>query len=91
MFQRFGNLENHVSTEKCTTTLEKHTLLDLAKMGYKSSLEDNAGVIPTLKASKAGHEGRNASPLAEDWVFEHPTRHTVSARRKNITFCPNLK
>jgi hypothetical protein len=54
-------------------------------------LEDGAGVIPTLQASKAGHECRNASPLAEDWVFEHPTRHTVSARRKNITFCPNLK
>ena len=69
MFQRLGNLENHLSTDKCTQTLEKHTLLDLAKMGYKSSLEDGAGVIPTLQASKAGHEGRNASPLAEGWAL----------------------
>ena len=62
MFQRLGNLENHLSTDKCTQTLEKHTLLDLAKMGYKSSLEDGAGVIPTL-------QGRNASPLAEGWAL----------------------
>ncbi|CAB4002468.1 Retrovirus-related Pol poly from transposon 412 [Paramuricea clavata] len=69
MFQRLGNLENHLSTDKRTQTLEKDTLLDLAKMGYKSSLEDGAGVKPTLQASKAGHEGRNASPLAECWAL----------------------
>ena len=37
-FQR--SLEKHLSLEKCIKSLEKRSLLDLAKLGYKSRLEE---------------------------------------------------
>ena len=68
VFQRLGNLENHLTSDKCTRALEKHTLLDLAKMGYKSSLEEGVGVVPTLQASKS-LEKSSTSRLAEGWAL----------------------
>ena len=38
VFQR--SLEKHLSLEKCIKSLEKRSLLDLAKLGYKSRLEE---------------------------------------------------
>ena len=40
VFQRLSSLEKHLSLEKCTKSLEKRSLLDLAKLGYKSRLEE---------------------------------------------------
>ena len=33
VFQRLSSLEKHLSLEKCTESLEKRSLLDLAKLG----------------------------------------------------------
>ena len=49
VFQRHSALEKHLSSEKCTKSLEKRSLLDLAKIAYKSALEDGVGTIPTLQ------------------------------------------
>ena len=48
VFQRVSALEKHLSLEKCTQSLERHTFLDLAKMGCKSALEEGAGALPTI-------------------------------------------
>ena len=45
VFQRLSSLEKHLSLEKCTQSLEKRSLLDLAKLGYKAQLEEGAGHI----------------------------------------------
>ena len=51
IFQRVSALEKHLSLEKCSRSPERHTVIDLAKMGYKSALEEGVGVLPTLKTS----------------------------------------
>lgn len=83
VFLRLGNLERHLAADKCTRVLEKHTLLDLAKMGYKTALEEGVGIIPTLKASNGGVADRNANPLSEGWAL----RSTKKAYR----FSPKQK
>ncbi|RMX52493.1 hypothetical protein pdam_00025781, partial [Pocillopora damicornis] len=40
VFQRLSSLEKHLSLEKRTKSLEKRSLLDLAKLDYKSRLEE---------------------------------------------------
>ena len=40
VFQRLSSLEKHLSLEKCPKSLEKRSLLDLAKLGYKSRSEE---------------------------------------------------
>ena len=44
VFQRLSSLEKHLSLEKCTQALEKRTLLDLAKLGYKSLFRGRRGM-----------------------------------------------
>ena len=39
VFQRLSALERHLSLEKCTQSLERLSVMDLAKMGYKFRLE----------------------------------------------------
>lgn len=43
IFPRVSALEKHLSLEKCTQSPERHTVIDLAKMGYKSALEEGVG------------------------------------------------
>lgn len=50
VFQRHLALEKHLSLKKCTRSLQKHSLMDLAKIGYKSYLEEGAGKLPSLQA-----------------------------------------
>lgn len=54
VFQRLSALERHLSLEKCTQSLERHSVMDLAKMGYKSCFEQGVDTLPTLKAT-IGH------------------------------------
>ena len=49
VFQRHSVLEKHLSSDKCTKSLEKRSLVDLAKIAYKSALEEDVGTIPTLQ------------------------------------------
>jgi len=48
VFQRLHALDNHLSIGQCTKSLEKYSLFDLAKIRYKSALEEGVGVIPVL-------------------------------------------
>jgi len=52
IFQQVSALQNHLSLEKCTRSPGRHTVTDLAKMGYKSALEEGVGVLPTLKPQR---------------------------------------
>ena len=50
VFQRFSSLERHLSSERCSKSLERQSLLDLAKTKYASRLEEGVGKMPTLKS-----------------------------------------
>ena len=43
VFQYHSSLEKHLSLEKCTLSFERQTLLDHAKLGYKSRLDEGIG------------------------------------------------
>lgn len=55
VFRRFSALESHLSLEKCTQSLERHSVMDLAKIGYKSRLEQGVSALPTLEVT-TGHQ-----------------------------------
>ena len=57
VFQRVSALEKHLSVEKCPRSPEKYSLMDLAKMGYKTHLEEGVGILPSLKAPVGHQEG----------------------------------
>jgi len=50
VFHRFSSLERHLSFERCSKSLERQSLLDLAKTQYASRLEEGVGKMPTLKS-----------------------------------------
>ena len=66
VFQRLSALEKHLSLEKCCKSLERHSLMDLAKMGYKSYLEQGVGTLPSLRASTRQQEIPEL-PFKEGW------------------------
>ena len=67
VFQRHLALAKHLSTEKCISSLEKHTLLDLAKLGYQQILEEGIDVMPTIRAiSMVNKQG--TAILTEGWA-----------------------
>ena len=69
VFQRHSSLEKHLSVETCTKTLEKHTLLDLAKLKYASILKESASSIPNI--DPVSRKGSNvASPFSDEgWAL----------------------
>ena len=56
VFQRLSTLQKHLSLEKCSKSLKRHSLMDLAKMGYQSYLEEGVGTSPSLRASTRQQE-----------------------------------
>lgn len=83
VFQRLSALEKHMSLEKCRKSLENHSLLDLAKIGYKSCLEEGVGTLPTLKPSLTEETGSSPSTVKEGW--------SLRASKKNYRFSENQK
>ena len=72
VFHRHSALAKHLSAEKSIRSLEKHTLLDLAKLGYQQVLEEGVGVVPTLRAiSMVNKQG--TAILTERWALR-PTK-----------------
>ncbi len=69
VFQRFSALEKHLSLEKYTKSSEKRSLFDLAKIGYKSALEEGVGIIPTLKAV-SGIDRQTDQCNEEGWALK---------------------
>ena len=58
VFQRLSALEKHLSLEKCSKVPEKHSLMDLAKIAYKSYLEEGVGKLPSLQAPVRREDSR---------------------------------
>lgn len=69
VFQTYSALEKHLTSEKCTKSLEKRSLLDLAKIAYKSPLEEGVGTIPTLQPVP-GRERRTDCSNKEGWALK---------------------
>lgn len=81
VFLRHASLEKHLSLEKCTRSLERHSLLDLAKLGYQSRLEAGVGTIPTLSSNIT--EQSNVNTTNEGWALR--------ANKKSYRFSYNQK
>ena len=73
-FPRHSALAKHLSTEKCVRSLEKHTPLDLAKLGYQQILEEDVGVVPTLTAISTINK-QGTAILTEGWALR-PNKRT---------------
>ena len=81
VFQRLSALEKHFSLEKCTQSLERHSLMDLAKMGYKTCLEEGVGVLPAIQAP-IRHQEASLIPK-EGWA--------IRAAKKSYRFSDKQK
>ena len=57
VFQRVSALEKHLSVEKRSRSPEKYFLMDLAKIRYKTHLEECVAILPSLKAPVGHQEG----------------------------------
>ena len=69
VLQRLSSLEKHLSLEQCVKYLEKRTLLDLAKLGYKSRLEEGVGSISIPASATMPKKTANVS-LEEGWALK---------------------
>lgn len=70
VFQRFSSLERHLSFERCSKSLERQSLLDLAKTQYASRLEEGVGKMPTLTSREPLDSGETVSNVEEGWALK---------------------
>ena len=68
VFQKLSNLERHLSVEKCSRSLERLSLLDLAKTEYAAVLQEGVSTMPTLEPTST-HSLASASPK-EGWALK---------------------
>lgn len=87
VFQRISSLERHLSLEKCTTSLERLPLLDLAKTEYASILREGVAPIPTLlsiatrtSVSSAAQEGWALREAKKAYRFNEKQRSYLEAK-----------
>ena len=69
VFQRHAALENHLSFERCTKSVERANLLDYAKAEYAARLSEGVGKIPVLSAT-AMTTTSTVAPLSEGWALK---------------------
>lgn len=70
VFQRFSSLERHLSFERCSKSLERQTLLDIAKTQYAFLLEEGVGKMPTLKSRELHVTDVSISKAEEGWALK---------------------
>ena len=70
IFQRLSSLEKHLSLERCTRSLEKRTMLDLAKLGYKYRLEEGVAHISITAAVTVSTETATDQCIREGWALK---------------------
>jgi len=70
IFHRLGNLERHLSLEKCERVEERRSLMDLAKLEYAKLLEEGVGTIPTLSATTTSDGMPTHRKLDEGWSLK---------------------
>lgn len=68
--QRFSSLELHLSFERCSKSLERQTLLDIAKTQYTFLLEEGVGKMPTLKSRELHVTDVSISKAEEGWALK---------------------
>ena len=71
VFQRLSSLEKHLSLERCTRSLEKRTLFDLAILGYKSRLEEGVACISIPAAVTVPKETASDQCIREGWALKY--------------------
>ena len=69
VFQRHSSLEKHLSLETCTKTLERHTLLDMAKVRYASILKESASAIPNIDPVSSKGSNVASAFSVEGWAL----------------------
>ena len=87
VFQRLSSLERHLSFEKCSKSLERQSLLDLAKTQYATYLMEGVGVMPTLKSREHVITSEKRLNIKEGWAL----KETRKAYRFNDTQRPYLE
>lgn len=85
VFQRLSSLEKHLSLERCTRSLEKWTLLDLAKLGYKSRLEEGVACISITAAVTVPKETAADRASMKAGLSSVPKRPIVSTINRKPT------
>jgi len=81
VFQRCSSLERHLSLERCATSLERQSLLDLAKTQYAARLQEGVGITPALKSQEPSESADAVSKVEEGWAL----KETKKAYRFNDT------
>ena len=76
-----SSLERHLSFEKCSKSLERQPLLDLAKTQYAAYLMEGVGVMPTLKSREHVITSETRFNIKEGWAL----KETRKAYRFNDT------
>ena len=87
VFQRISSLERHLWFEKYTTSLERLSLLDLAKTEYASILCEGITPMPTLPSmatrtgiSSAAQEGWALRETKKAYCFNEKQRRYLEAK-----------
>jgi len=87
-YQRYANLEKHLSFGKCRLMPEKQTLLDRAKIGYHELLHEG-GHVPSSQATTT--ESGEISAFLEGWALKKVKKEvTIPVSIKLGPFFTNL-
>ena len=70
VFQRQSALDRHLSLEACELKLEKHSLLDSAKVRYAYLLEKGGDLFPSLPVPSTNKLSQNIESPAEGWALK---------------------
>lgn len=82
VFQRYSNLEKHLSFEKCSKYVERYTLMDLAKLEYASRIQEGIGKRPVFESKQLESTKEDAvSEPKEGWAL----RESKKSHRFNET------
>ena len=88
LFQRISSLERHLSFEKCATSLERLSLLYMAKTEYASLLRESVAATPTLLSASAtlttissvGQEGWELKESKKSYRFNEKLKSYLEAK-----------
>ena len=69
LFLRYSALEMHLSLESCSISLEKQTMLDIAKENYSNILQD-VGTIPLLSTTYFVIPDDSCPVAEEGWALK---------------------
>ena len=70
VFQYHSSLEKHLSLEKCTQSFERRTLLDHAKLGYKSRLEEGIGYTVSVTSAVRKEVPPGGFQVKKGWALK---------------------